>query len=102
MVWFRDLRELLGLPPGGKGLCMIVSEQEGAEIWIEGRKTSYRTPHLVSLPKGRPVEVTIKQIGHYPWTASLQSSENLSYHYCDLQRIPLRVIHNDQQKNAAL
>lgn len=102
MAWFRNLRELLGVPTGGKGLCMIISEQEGAEIWIDGRKTPYRTPRLVSLPKGRATEVTIKQVGHFPWTASLQSSEDLSYHYCDLKRIPLRVIYNDSQENAAL
>lgn len=83
-------------------LCMVVSEQEGAEIWIDGKKTNYLTPKLVALPKGAEVKITVKLIGHKDHTAFVRSSHNLTYYHCNLERIPLRLIHNEVYKSAAL
>ena len=84
------------------GLCMVVSEQEGAEIWIDGKKTNYLTPKAVALPKNKEVEITVKQVGHEPHTARVFTRHTLSYHYCDLKRIPLKVIYNDQHQMASV
>lgn len=83
-------------------LCMVVSEQEGAEIWIDGKKTNYVTPKLVALPKDTEVKITVKLIAHKDHTAFVRSSHNLTYYHCNLERIPLRLIHNEVYKSAAL
>ncbi|MBV2169438.1 MAG: PEGA domain-containing protein [Bdellovibrio sp.] len=102
MTWFKNLRELLGIQKNEMCLCMVVSEQEGAEIWIDGKKTNYLTPKLVALPKGTEVKITVKLIGHKDHTAFVRSSHNLTYYHCNLERIPLRLIHNEVYKSAAL
>ncbi len=92
MTLFKNLRELLLLPKKEKSLCMVVSEQEGAEIWIAGKKTNYCTPKLVVVPKDKDVLVEVKQVGFEPHRTWVRSTHNLSFHYCDLKRIPLRVV----------
>ena len=95
MTLFKNLRELLGAPKKENCLCMVVSEQEGAEIWVNGQKTNYTTPRLVAIPKHTETEVEVRMIGHEPHKAWVRSSHNLSYYYCNLKRIPLRLIHNE-------
>lgn len=96
MVWFKNLRELLGtrVQPQAKDmcLCMVVSEQEGAEIWINGERTNYVTPKLVAIPKDETVNVEVRLVGHENHKAVVRSSHNLTYYYCNLERIPLKLI----------
>lgn len=94
MYFFRNLRELL-FSKNDPCLCMIVSEQEGAEIWIDNKKTGFLTPKLIAIPKNSSVLVTLKLPAHLDHTATVKSSENLSYYYCQLERIPLRLIKNE-------
>ena len=90
---FKNLRQFLGLRPLPETiLCMMLSEQEGAEIWVEGQKTEHVTPHLVKIPKDRDVKVEFKLIGHETHTAWVRSGSNLTYYYCQLTRIPLRLV----------
>lgn len=100
MAWFGNLRELLGINNNEKCLCMVVTEQEGAEIWIEGKKTAFVTPKLVALPKNCEVKITVKMIGHHDHTAVVRSSHNLTYYHCKLERIPLRLINNERSATA--
>lgn len=101
VTWFRHLRDLLvGSPQSGMSLCMIVSEQEGAEIWIDGKKTNYVTPKLVAVPKNREVDLTLKLVAHEPHSVKIFSPQNLSYYYCCLDRIPLRLISNEISQTA--
>lgn len=100
MAWFKNLRELLGLEKTDMCLCMVVSEQEGAEIWVEDEKTRYVTPKLVAIKKGHPVKITVKMIGHESHTAVVRSSHNLTYYYCNLERIPLRLVSNEVHRSA--
>lgn len=102
MTWFKTLRELLGLQKDEKCLCMVVSEQEGAEIWISDKKTTFMTPKLISLPMNSEVKITIKMIGHRDHTAVVRSNHNLTYYHCKLERIPLRLIRNENSAVAAL
>lgn len=102
MTWLKNLREFFTGTREPMGLCMIISEQEGAEIWIEGKKTNYLTPKAVALPKNKEVEIMIKQVGHETHVARVFTRHNLSYHYCNLKRIPLKVIHNDEYHVASL
>ncbi len=97
---FNSLRQLLGLEIK-HSLCMIVCEQEGAEIWIDGIFTNQVTPKLVAIPFKKDVKVMIKMIGHEDHHAVVKANDKLSFYYCELKRIPLRLIKNEDyfQKN---
>ncbi len=94
MTLFKNLRELLGVKKTASDmcLCMVVSEQEGAEIWVQGSRTNYVTPKLVAIPKDQPVEVEVRLVGHENHKAVVRSSHNLTYYYCNLKRIPFKLI----------
>ncbi|MNT47079.1 hypothetical protein D3C72_1837650 [compost metagenome] len=81
---------------------MVVSEQEGAEIWINDQKTSYQTPKLVAIPLKKETKVTVKLTGHEAHTSWVRSSHKLSYYYCSLNRIPLRLIKNENTDSLSL
>lgn len=102
MAWFKNLRELLGLHAHERCLCMVISEQEGAEIWLGDKKTNYVTPKMIAIPKNQEVKITVKMIGHRDHTAYVRSSHNLTYYHCQLERIPLRLIRNEDSTAAAL
>lgn len=102
MAWFKNLRELLGLERPEMCLCMVISEQEGAEIWVEDQKTRYVTPKLVAIKKDHPVKITVKMVGHEAHTSVVRSSHNLTYFYCNLKRIPLRLVSNEVYRSASL
>ncbi|MFM6928872.1 MAG: hypothetical protein ACKOX6_10445 [Bdellovibrio sp.] len=95
MTWFKNLRELIGAPKKENGLCMVVSEQEGSEIWVNGQRTNFVTPRLVAIVKDEETEIEVRMIGHEPHKAWVRSSHNLSYYYCNLKRIPLRLVHDE-------
>ncbi|MGE5085171.1 MAG: hypothetical protein ACM3MG_02660 [Bacillota bacterium] len=95
MAWFKNLRELIGAPKKENGLCMVVSEQEGAEIWVNGQKTKLVTPSLIALVKDTEIEIEVCLTGHEPHKAWVRSSNTLSYYYCNLKRIPLRLVPNE-------
>lgn len=92
---FKTLRDLLKLPKKDMGMCMVVSEQEGAEIWVNGEQTALVTPRLVAIPKNEDVKIEVRLTGHEPHWALVNSSHNLSYYYCNLQRIPLRLVRDE-------
>lgn len=102
MTWFKNLRELLGIQKNPQCLCMVVSEQEGAEIWLDDRPTGFVTPHLISIPKNTEVKLTLKAIAHQDHTAYVRSSHELTYYHCNLKRIPLRLITNENHLRASL
>lgn len=89
---FKNLKELIQWPKKEKCLCMVVSEQEGAEIWVNGRFTGATTPQLIPVYKNQDVLLEVKQRGYETHRVSLRSPQQLSFHYCDLQRIPLRLV----------
>lgn len=101
MTWFKTLRNFLGLEKSEMCLCMVVSEQEGAEIWIKNKKTNSVTPKLVAIKKDHPVRITVKKIGHQPHSAIVRSSHNLTYYYCNLKRVPLKLISNESSRSAS-
>lgn len=102
MTWFKNLRELLLPKKNDMCLCMVVSEQEGAEIWVDGQKTPFLTPHIVSFPKNKDSKITVKMIGHFDHEAVLRSPYTLTYHYCKLDRVPLRLVSNEVYQSSAL
>ncbi|WII73675.1 hypothetical protein QJS83_07280 [Bdellovibrio sp. 22V] len=103
MAWFKNLRQLLGLQkPEPMCLCMVVSEQEGAEIWLDGVKTNFVTPKIVAIPKSTDIKLTIKMVGHHDHEAVVSSPHTLTYYYCNLERIPLRLISNEVYRSATL
>ncbi|WP_413557743.1 hypothetical protein [Bdellovibrio sp. HCB209] len=95
MAMFKTLRELLKHPKKDLCMCMVVSEQEGAEIWMNGEQTAVVTPRLVAIPKNEDVKIQVRMIGHEPHEALVRSSHNLSYYYCNLERIPLRLVRDE-------
>lgn len=99
----KNLRQFLGLRPLPETiLCMMLSEQEGAEIWIEGENTGHLTPHLVKIPKDRDVKVEFKLFAYETHTAWVRSGSNLTYYYCQLNRVPLRLIVNEDTQALSL
>lgn len=92
MALFKNLRELLGVKSKEMCLCMVVSEQEGAEIWVDGQRTNYVTPKMVAIPKDESVKIEVRLVGHENHSALVKSSHNLTYYYCNLKRIPLKLI----------
>lgn len=93
---FLTLRNLLGLKPLEYSQCMIVSEQEGAEIWINGENTFKTTPSLVQVLQNKEIKLTLKLFAHKDHHATLLTNQPLSFHYADLNRIPLRLIQNHE------
>lgn len=103
MAWFKTLRELLLPQPRSRScLCMIVSEQEGAEIWLDDKDTGLLTPKAVVIPKNKEIKVTVKLVGHRDHVAYIRSAHNLTYYHCNLERIPLRLISNEVHHAASL
>jgi hypothetical protein len=91
VILFRTLKELLGFKKE-YSLCMVVSEQEGAEIWVDGRRTAFQTPRLVAIPQNREVAIELRHPGHENHRAYVKSGHKLSFYHCDLKRIPLRLV----------
>jgi len=100
MAWFKTLRELLIPSKPQMCLCMVVTEQEGAEIWINDKKTNYVTPKAVAFPKDVETKLTLKLVGHKDHTAYVRSSHTLTYYHCQLERVPLRLIRNEVSASA--
>ncbi len=100
MAWFKTLRELLNF---GKSscLCMVITEQEGAEIWLNDKNTGLLSPKAITVPRNTEVKITLKLIGHYDHTAMVKSGHHLSYYHTKLHRVPLRLISNDSFEDSA-
>lgn len=92
MRMFTTLRELLGLRKKNYSECMIVTEQEGAEIWLNGENTFRLTPSLIKIEANKPAEITLRLTGHETHFAEIFSDNPLSFYYTNLERIPLRLI----------
>ena len=92
MKFFDKIKNFFGLTKKEYCLCMVLSEQEGAEIWINNKKTTYCTPKLVALPLLEETRLTLKLTGHYDHEAFVHSRHALTYYHCKLQRIPLRIV----------
>ena len=81
-------------------LFRSVSEQEGAEIWIDGAKTNYVTPKLVAIQQETDVAIEVKMIGHESHKAVVRSHHNLTYYYCNLKRTRLKLIKEERHSYA--
>lgn len=94
MTLFKNLRDLLNAKSAEPKtcLCMVVSEQEGAEIWVEGKNTHQLTPHLVPIEKNKVVSLEIRLTGHEAHKAQVHSTHDLTYYYCNLKRVPFKLI----------
>ncbi|MEK2688170.1 hypothetical protein [Bdellovibrio sp. GT3] len=95
---FKTLRDLLKVPkkPDQEmGLCMVVSEQEGAEIWVDDKLTPFITPRMVAVPINADVKIEVRLTGHRSHLAIVRAPQKLSYYYCNLERIPLRLVRNE-------
>lgn len=81
---------------------MVVSEQEGAEIWVNNEFTGEYTPRAVYLHKTLDNKITLKLIGHKDHSAILTSAHSLSYYHCNLERIPLKLVVDNESFEATL
>lgn len=102
MAWFKTLRELLNFGVKSPCLCMIITEQEGAEIWIEGKNTGLVTPKAINVARNSEVHLTLKLIGHYDHQVTIRSGHHLSYYHTKLERVPLRLISNESFEELSL
>lgn len=74
---------------------MIVTEQEGAEIWINGKDTGLLTPKAIEVPRNTEVDLTLKLTAHFNHAVTIRTGHHLSYYHTKLERVPLRLISND-------
>ncbi|MBO9667819.1 MAG: hypothetical protein J7501_13530, partial [Bdellovibrio sp.] len=81
---------------------MVVSEQEGADIWINGKKSEHQTPRLITISRGQEVEIELRLRGHLSHKAHIRSPHNLTYYYCTLERVPLRLVRDEIHTATAL
>lgn len=102
MLWIKNLKKILTFQKNTKCICMIISEQEGAEIWINNKNTNCVTPKLMELPLNKETLLTLKLTGHHDHRAHVRSQHALTYYHCKLERVPLRLIHNEDYTRAAL
>ncbi|WP_413575074.1 hypothetical protein ACLVWU_12490 [Bdellovibrio sp. HCB290] len=102
MALFKTLRDLLKVPKKEFGLCMVVSEQEGAEIWVDNKPTPFVTPRMIAVPLNEDVKIEVRFTGHHSHMAIVRAPQKLSYYYCNLQRIPLRLIRNEIDNFASI
>ncbi|WP_413584701.1 hypothetical protein [Bdellovibrio sp. HCB274] len=100
MPMFKTLRDLLKVPKKEMGLCMVVSEQEGAEIWVDGKPTPFITPRMIAVPLNEDVNIEVRMTGHQVHSATVRSPQKLSYYYCNLERIPLRLVRDEIDNSA--
>ena len=71
--------------------CMVVTEQEGAHIFVNGKDTGKLTPSLVSIPKGKEVQLQLKKEGYLDHSAWVRSKHELTFYHCQLQKIKLKL-----------
>lgn len=71
--------------------CMVVTEQEGALIFINGKNTGKRTPSLVSIPKGEEVQIELKKEGYLDHSAWIRSRHELTFYHCQLTKFKLQL-----------
>ncbi len=71
---------------------MVVSDPDGAEIWINKKKTKWVTPALVQLPLNAEAEVQLKKEHYLTHKAWIRSSHELSFYYRTLEKIKLSVV----------
>lgn len=92
MNMFSSLRSLLGLEKKEYSNCMIVTEQEGAEIWLHGENTFKVTPALIKIEQNKEIPLALKYHGHETHFVHLLTDKPRSFYYTDLKRTPLRLI----------
>lgn len=71
--------------------CMVVTEQEGAHIFVNGKDTGKITPSLVSIPQGKEVQVQLKKEGYLDHSAWVRSKHELTFYHCQLQKFKLKL-----------
>lgn len=71
--------------------CMVVTEQEGAHIFVNGKDTGKLTPSLVSIPQGKEVQVQLKKEGYLDHSAWVRSKHELTFYHCQLQKFKLKL-----------
>ncbi len=92
MKMISSLRNLLGLEKKEYSSCMIVTEQEGAEIWINDENTFKVTPSLIQIEQNKEVSLMLKFHGHETHCVNLFTDKPRSFYYTELNRIPLRLV----------
>ena len=71
---------------------MVVSEPEGAEIFVDGKNSNILTPGLVPLPLDFEMSLTLKKPGYEEIRVWVKSKHRLSFHYSQLSRTQLKLI----------
>jgi hypothetical protein len=74
-----------------KGVCMLVTEQEGADIYIDRQSTGLKTPALVQVSIGKSMHVEFAKPGYKGHAVEIMSRNGASYYYAKL-RPALRLI----------
>jgi PEGA domain len=77
-------------------VCMVVTDQEDVEIYVNGKKAPRKTPCLVKIKKEGESTLVLKKKGYQDHRVQLKSQHELSFYYCQLKRFELRLL--DPQK----
>ena len=74
------------------GVCMIVSDPEGAEIWLNSKKTKWVTPALIQIPLNQETMIELKKETFLTTKSWIRSSHELSFYYKNLEKFKLTLI----------
>jgi hypothetical protein len=73
-------------------VCMVVSEQENAKIYINGKDSHKSTPSLVRIPLNQEVRIVLKKEGFQDHHALIRSKHELTFYHCKLSKFELKLI----------
>ncbi len=73
---------------------MLVSEQEGAEIWINNKNSGLKTPAFVKVRQHEVNLIRLRKPGYQDHVVSLVSRQPTTYYYTSLKRPVFYVVPN--------
>ena len=86
--------------PGAIVNLSVKTEPEEAELWMDGRKTSF-TPATLDLRVGQPVSLEVRKLGYVSWvkTVTPQRGQDLAYDLT-LDKTPELIAQEEAEKAA--
>ncbi len=75
------------------GVCMIVVEQDDAQIYLDDRLIKSPSPAFIPIQLNRTHHVVIRKLGYEDHHVDLVSRQKTTYYYANLEPIKLHLIH---------
>ena len=80
-------------------LCMVVSDQENAKIYINDKDTLKITPSLIKIPLNREVKINLVKHGYEDHEAFIRGKNELSFYYADLKKFEFKILTQEMDQS---